>query len=70
VTNEWFKPANIRRAFEPRIRKSLARKYVDRDGRARATPATSRSTFARLLPAAGDHEHPRRPEADEPLMPT
>ncbi len=29
VTNEWFKPANIRRAFEPRIRE-LAKKYVDR----------------------------------------
>ncbi|MFI5315675.1 MAG: cytochrome P450 [Myxococcota bacterium] len=29
VTNEWFKPANVRRAFEPRIRE-LARKYVDR----------------------------------------
>ena len=29
VTNEWFKPANIRRAFEPRIQQ-LAKKYVDR----------------------------------------
>jgi cytochrome P450 len=29
VTNEWFKPANIRRAFEPRVR-VLAKKYVDR----------------------------------------
>ncbi|MGH7292186.1 MAG: cytochrome P450, partial [Myxococcota bacterium] len=29
MTNEWFKPGNVRRSFEPHIRE-LARKYVDR----------------------------------------
>jgi cytochrome P450 len=29
MTNEWFKPGNIRRSFEPRIQ-ALAREFVDR----------------------------------------
>ena len=66
VTNEWFKPANIRRAFEPRIR-SLARKYVDRMAELGGA-CDFALDIARFYPLQVIMSILGVPEADEPLM--
>ena len=66
MTNDWFKPGNIRRAFEPRIRQ-LARKYVDRmvelDG-----ACDFALDIARFYPLQVIMSILGVPESDEPLM--
>lgn len=66
VTNEWFKPANIRRAFEPRIH-ALARKYVDRMAELGGA-CDFALDIARFYPLQVIMSILGVPEADEPLM--
>lgn len=66
VTNEWFKPANIRRAFEPRIR-ALARKYVDQMAELGGA-CDFALDIARFYPLQVIMSILGVPEADEPLM--
>jgi cytochrome P450 len=66
VTNEWFKPANIRRAFEPRIRE-LAAVYVDRMAEL-GGECDFALDVARFYPLQVIMSILGVPEADEPLM--
>ncbi len=66
VTNEWFKPANIRRSFEPRIRE-LAKKYVDRMAEL-GTECDFALDIARYYPLQVIMSILGVPESDEALM--
>jgi cytochrome P450 len=66
VTNEWFKPANIRRAFEPRINE-LAKKYVDRMAEL-GGECDFALDIARYYPLQVIMSILGVPESDEPLM--
>ena len=66
VVNEWFKPANLRRTFEPRIRE-LARKYVDRMAELGGA-CDFALDVARFYPLQVIMSILGVPETDEPLM--
>jgi cytochrome P450 len=66
MTNEWFKPGNIRRSFEPRIR-ALARKYVDRMVEL-GGECDFALDIARFYPLQVIMSILGVPESDEPLM--
>jgi cytochrome P450 len=66
MTNDWFKPGNIRRSFEPRI-KTLARKYVDRMVEL-GGECDFALDIARFYPLQVIMSILGVPESDEPLM--
>ena len=66
VTNEWFKPANIRRSFEPRINQ-LAKKYIDRMAEL-GGECDFALDIARYYPLQVIMSILGVPESDEPLM--
>ncbi|MGH2726656.1 MAG: cytochrome P450, partial [Actinomycetota bacterium] len=66
MTNDWFKPGNIRRSFEPRIR-DLARKYVDRMAELGGA-CDFALDIARFYPLQVIMSILGVPESDEPLM--
>jgi len=66
MTNDWFKPGNIRRSFEPHIRE-LARKYVDRMVEL-GGECDFALDIARFYPLQVIMSILGVPESDEPLM--
>ncbi len=66
MTNEWFKPGNIRRSFEPRIQ-GLAREFVDRMAEL-GGECDFALDIARYYPLRVIMSILGVPESDQPLM--
>jgi cytochrome P450 len=66
MTNEWFKPGNIRRSFEPRIQ-ALARQFVDRMAEL-CGECDFALDIARYYPLRVIMSILGVPESDQPLM--